>query len=44
MTKYLSDLFKVTSPSQFQIKFDPASPADITIILGDDWAYTNPMP
>jgi polyisoprenyl-teichoic acid--peptidoglycan teichoic acid transferase len=44
MTKYLSDLFKVTSPSQFQIKYDPASTADVTIILGDDWAYQNPMP
>jgi len=44
MTKYLSELFKVTSPSQFQIKYDPASTADVTIILGDDWAYNNPMP
>jgi LCP family protein required for cell wall assembly len=44
MTKYLSDLFKTTSPSQFQIKYDPASAADVTIILGDDWAFHNPMP
>jgi polyisoprenyl-teichoic acid--peptidoglycan teichoic acid transferase len=44
MTKYLLDLFKTTAASQFQIKFDPASPADVTIILGDDWAYNNPMP
>jgi len=44
MTKYLLDLFKTTAAMQFQIKFDPASPADVTIILGDDWAYTNPMP
>jgi LCP family protein required for cell wall assembly len=44
MTQYLLDLFKTTAASQFQIKFDPASPADVTIILGDDWAYNNPMP
>jgi LCP family protein required for cell wall assembly len=44
MTKYLLDLFKVDAAAQFQIKFDAASPADVTIILGDDWAYNNPMP
>jgi polyisoprenyl-teichoic acid--peptidoglycan teichoic acid transferase len=44
MTKYLFDLFKVNAAMQYQIKFDPASPADITIILGDDWALNNPMP
>jgi hypothetical protein len=44
MTKYLSGLFNTTSPSQFQIKFDPASTADVTVILGDDWAFSNPMP
>jgi LCP family protein required for cell wall assembly len=44
MTKYLFDLFKVDAAAQFQIKFDASSPADVTIILGDDWAYKNPMP
>ncbi len=44
MTKYLFDLFKVDAAVQFQIKFDSSSPADVTIILGDDWAYNNPMP
>jgi hypothetical protein len=44
MTRYLMDLFKTTASSQFQIKFDPASPADVTVILGDDWAFNNPMP
>jgi hypothetical protein len=34
----------VDAAAQFQIKFDAASPADVTIILGDDWAYNNPMP
>jgi hypothetical protein len=44
MTKYLLELFQASSASQFQIKFDPASQADVTIILGDDWAFSNPMP
>jgi LCP family protein required for cell wall assembly len=44
MTKYLLDLFKTTAASQFQIKYDPASSADVTIILGDDWVYNNPIP
>jgi hypothetical protein len=44
MTRYLMDMFKTTASSQFQIKFDPASPADVTVILGDDWAFSNPMP
>jgi LCP family protein required for cell wall assembly len=44
MTKYLFDLFKVDAAAQFQIKFDASSPTDVTIILGDDWAYKNPMP
>ena len=41
--KYLVDLMKV---SEFRIKhiFDPARGADIVIILGDDWALSNPMP
>jgi polyisoprenyl-teichoic acid--peptidoglycan teichoic acid transferase len=44
MTKYLLDLFQTSAASQFQIQFDPASPADVTIILGEDWAVSNPMP
>lgn len=41
--KYLVDLMKV---SEFRIKhiFDPTRGADIVIILGDDWALSNPMP
>ena len=41
--KYLVDLMQI---SEFRIRhfFDPASSADIVIILGDDWAANNPMP
>jgi LCP family protein required for cell wall assembly len=44
MTKYLLELFQTSAASQFQINYDPASQADVTIILGDDWAINNPMP
>lgn len=44
MTKYLLDLFQTSAASQFQINYDPASQADVTVILGDDWAFSNPMP
>jgi hypothetical protein len=41
--KYLVDLMKI---SAFRVRhfFDPASAADIVIVLGDDWALSNPMP
>ncbi len=41
--KYLVELMKV---SEFRIKhiFDPTRSADIVIIVGDDWALSNPMP
>lgn len=41
--KYLVELMSI---SEFRIKhiFDPARGADIVIILGDDWALSNPMP
>ncbi|MBN1146342.1 MAG: LCP family protein [Anaerolineales bacterium] len=41
--KYLVELMQI---SEFRIRhfFDPASSADIVIILGDDWAANNPMP
>lgn len=44
MVKYLYDLFKVTSSSQHKLEFDPASTADVIIILGADWDANNPMP
>jgi hypothetical protein len=41
--KYLVDLMKI---NQFHIRhfFDPNSPADIVITVGDDWAASNTMP
>jgi LCP family protein required for cell wall assembly len=41
--KYLVDLMKV---NQFHIRhfFDPNTPADIVITVGDDWAASNTMP
>jgi LCP family protein required for cell wall assembly len=44
MVKYLFDLFKVSSGSQHLIEFDPSSQADVIIVLGQDWALSNPMP
>jgi len=34
----------MTSSSQFISDYNPNAPADIEIILGDDWALKNPMP
>jgi len=42
--KYLSELMNLTSYSQFRNAYDPASSVDVVVILGDDWAYSNPMP
>lgn len=41
--KFLVDLMKV---NRYRIRhfFDPNSPADIVIVVGDDWAASNPMP
>jgi hypothetical protein len=44
MLKYLKDLFRLNSSSQITVNYDPAAPADIEIILGDDWASKNPIP
>jgi LCP family protein required for cell wall assembly len=44
MIKYLYDLFKISSGSQHVVEYDPSAQADVVIILGDDWAFTNPMP
>ncbi len=44
LLKYLKDLFKLNAGTQIVSKYDPAAPADIEIILGDDWALNNPMP
>ncbi len=42
--KYFQQLFGLKSSSQIINKYDPSAPADIEIILGDDWAANNPMP
>jgi LCP family protein required for cell wall assembly len=41
--KYLVDLMKI-SPYSISLQYDPNSPVDVLVILGDDWAGSNPMP
>ena len=43
LLKYLMEIMNI-GPSQVRTKFDPASPTDVDIIIGDDWAIRNPMP
>ncbi len=40
--KYLSELFGVPSNSIYN-KYDPNASVDIAVLLGDSWAYNNPM-
>lgn len=42
--RYLITLFGINSNAQISFKYDPASPVDIEIRLGNDWALNNPMP
>jgi polyisoprenyl-teichoic acid--peptidoglycan teichoic acid transferase len=42
--QYFRDLFRVSSGSQIILRYDPNSQVDVEIILGDDWAFNNPMP
>lgn len=42
--KYLQAVFGITSSTQILISPDPASTVDIEVILGNDWANSNPMP
>jgi hypothetical protein len=42
--QYLKDVFKLNAGAQFTTQADAAAAADIEIIVGDDWAATNPMP
>ncbi len=44
LVKYFKQLFNLTSGVQISNKYDAAAPADIELILADDWAYKNPMP
>ncbi|MCE1252130.1 MAG: LCP family protein [Anaerolineae bacterium] len=41
---YLADLLKIPANRIFNQSASPDSQADITIILGSDWANENPMP
>ncbi len=41
--KYLAEMMGVSS-NQFFSRYDPASSVDVVVILGADWAATNPMP
>jgi LCP family protein required for cell wall assembly len=42
--RYFKELFKLSAGAQIVNKYDPASAADIDIVLSDDWALSNPMP
>jgi LCP family protein required for cell wall assembly len=41
--KYLVDLMKIT-PYSISLQYDPNSKVGVLVILGDDWAASNPMP
>ena len=41
--KNLSELMRVNS-NQIYSRYDPTSPVDVVVILGNDWAANNPMP
>jgi LCP family protein required for cell wall assembly len=41
--RYLVDLMNIT-PYSISLQYDPNSQVDVLVILGDDWAGTNPMP
>lgn len=42
--KYFQELFRLQGGAQIVNKPDAAAPAEIEIILSDDWALNNPMP
>ena len=41
--KYLVDLLKI-APANIKIEFDPNSPVDVEVYLGDDWGRNNSLP
>jgi polyisoprenyl-teichoic acid--peptidoglycan teichoic acid transferase len=41
--RYLVDLMKIT-PYSIEFQYDPTSQVDVRVIVGDDWAGSNPMP
>jgi polyisoprenyl-teichoic acid--peptidoglycan teichoic acid transferase len=42
--KYFKELFRLNAGAQIISKFDPTAAAEIEIIVGEDWAASNPMP
>ncbi|PWH15937.1 MAG: hypothetical protein DDG60_04945 [Anaerolineae bacterium] len=42
--RYFKELFRLNAAIQIQSNYTPEAPADIEIILGPDWAASNPMP
>lgn len=42
--RYFKELFRLDAAIQIQSDYNPDAPADIEIILGPDWAASNPMP
>jgi hypothetical protein len=42
--KFLQTVFGISHNTQILIKPDPASPWDIEIYLGNDWALNNTLP
>ena len=40
---YVADLMDIETGRVFN-QYNPDSPIDIAIIVGNDWAYDNPMP
>ena len=41
--KYLVETLKI-SPNRVYIKYDPSSPVDVELFLGDDWKVNNTLP
>jgi len=41
---YLMSVMNFDSANQLVVDFDPAAPADIILVIGADWANSNPMP
>lgn len=42
--QYFREMFRISSNSQIILRYDPNSQVDVEVILGDDWAFNNPMP
>lgn len=43
LLKYLMAVMNIDA-SQVRTRFDPNASTDVDVIIGDDWAYNNPMP